>query len=372
MKGRTCMMNKEVIMIRISLCMIVRDEEAVLGRLLEKVSPVMDEIVIVDTGSSDGTRDIALKYTPLVFDFQWKDDFAAARNFACEKASMEYWMWLDADDMITDGNIERIRKLKEELESDTDVVMMKYAAGFDETGAASFSYYRERILRKAMGFVWKGRVHEAITPAGKIVHTDVEIEHRKERAGDPDRNLRIYERMIAEGESFDARSTFYYGRELLYHARYREAAAVLERFLDMKDGWNENRIDACLQAARCFEKTGDGERRIKLLLRSLLYDVPRAEICCELGRALMEKNEFEMAAYWYAQALTAPERTERGGFEQKEYHDFIPLVQLCICYDRMGDLNAAWQYHLRAAVLRPDNEFVRINQKYFEKALAAK
>ena len=70
--------------------MIVRDEEDVLGRCLDSVAGVADEVVVVDTGSRDRTRQIALEKGARVYDFSWCDDFAAARNFALEKGRMEY------------------------------------------------------------------------------------------------------------------------------------------------------------------------------------------------------------------------------------------------------------------------------------------
>lgn len=83
-------------MATVSLCMIVKNEERVLARCLESVRECMDEIIIVDTGSSDATKEIAARYTDKIYDFEWIDDFAAARNFSFSKASMDFAMWLDA------------------------------------------------------------------------------------------------------------------------------------------------------------------------------------------------------------------------------------------------------------------------------------
>ena len=100
-------------MITFSLCMIVKNEESVLGRILEPMREIADEIILVDTGSSDRTKEIAGKYTEKIFDYPWQQDFAAARNFACSRASCQYWMWLDADDMITPDNQKKLLRLKQ-------------------------------------------------------------------------------------------------------------------------------------------------------------------------------------------------------------------------------------------------------------------
>ena len=77
-------------MITISLCMIVKNEERILSRCLDSVKDLVDEIIIVDTGSTDATKRIAAEYTDKIYDFAWIDDFSAARNFAFSKASKEY------------------------------------------------------------------------------------------------------------------------------------------------------------------------------------------------------------------------------------------------------------------------------------------
>ena len=122
---------EEIYINTLSLCMIVKNEEDVIGRCLECVSDVFDEIIVVDTGSEDKTRDIVKKYTKNLYYFKWIEDFAAARNYAFSKATKDYIMWLDADDIILDKDKEKIKELKINMDKSIDMVMMKYNTSFD-------------------------------------------------------------------------------------------------------------------------------------------------------------------------------------------------------------------------------------------------
>ncbi|HIU29752.1 MAG TPA: glycosyltransferase family 2 protein, partial [Candidatus Egerieisoma faecipullorum] len=108
-------------MATVSLCMIVKNEERVLARCLESVRECMDEIIIVDTGSSDATKEIAARYTDKIYDFEWIDDFAAARNFSFSKASMDFAMWLDADDVFLEADKNAFIELKNSIPENVDV-----------------------------------------------------------------------------------------------------------------------------------------------------------------------------------------------------------------------------------------------------------
>lgn len=351
-------------MATISLCMIVRNEEAVLGRCLDCVKDICDEIIIVDTGSADGTREIAGRYTEKVYDFPWEDDFAAARNFSFSKAAMEYILWLDADDVLDQEGQDKLRAIKQDLHA--DVVMLPYHVAFDGDGRPTFSYYRERILRRDRQFRWKGAVHEAITPSGNIVYGDAAVLHKKIHVSDPDRNLRILQKQIESGIPLEPRMQFYYARELYYHGMYAQAIAAYETFLADKGAWRENCIDACLQLSKCYDAAGRPQDALQSLFRSFQYDLPRGECCCAIGKYKLSEQKYDEAAYWYRAALNAPDPSENGGFFEADCYDFIPYIQLCVCHDRMGNVRLAKAYNEKAGRIKPNDPAYLWNKKYFQ------
>ena len=357
-------------MVTISLCMIVKNEEDVLARCLKSVADLVDEIVIVDTGSTDRTREIAAQFTQRIYDFAWTDDFAAARNYAFSLAEMDYCMWLDADDVLLEADREAFRALKAALNPAVCVVMARYNTGFDEHGRVTFSYFRERLIKNHIGLRWEGAVHDSIAPTGQVVDGGFAISHLKLRPSDPDRNLRIYEKQLERGVALEPRQQFYYGRELYYHQRYEEALRVFEQFLDEKQGWVENNIDACCHCAYCYERMGRQEKALQALLRSFTYDRPRAEICCELGRWFFQRDEMSLAAYWYALALTCVRDDSRGGFVSPDCYGYLPCIQLCVCYSRLGDMKRAEQMNEWAASFKPDAAPVAHNRAFFQSLTA--
>jgi cellulose synthase/poly-beta-1,6-N-acetylglucosamine synthase-like glycosyltransferase len=100
----------------LSLCMIVKNEEKYLARCLASLKPMVDEMIIVDTGSTDTTRDIAEVFGAKVFDYEWHDDFAAARNHSLEQAQGDWILVMDADEVIAptdhDNILDLIKKSK--------------------------------------------------------------------------------------------------------------------------------------------------------------------------------------------------------------------------------------------------------------------
>ncbi len=111
---------------KFSLCMIVKNESAVLRACLDSLKEIMDEIIIVDTGSTDDTKKIAAEYTPYLYDFEWHNDFAAARNFAFSKATGDYIYSADADEVVDQENQDKLKALKRAMLPEVEIVQMIY------------------------------------------------------------------------------------------------------------------------------------------------------------------------------------------------------------------------------------------------------
>lgn len=349
----------------LSLCMIVKNEEDVLGRALSDARVYADEIIVVDTGSTDGTKSVAREFTDKVYDFEWRDDFAAARNFAFSKATCDYCMWLDADDVVPIRSARAIAKLMARP-GDLDVVMLPYVLGTDSGGKPTFSFFRERIVRNSPDYLFVGRVHEAITPRGTVVQKNIPIIHAKppEKAHGT-RNLDIYKKMLANGEKFSARDRYYYARELYYNGDTVSASRELEKFIADPEGYSVNKTDACLILSRCYRKNGDTQSAYLALFDSFLFGLPSGEIACEIALMYFADEKYALAAYWFERATAAKPDAKSGAFVDADYYSFFPLVWLTVCYDKLGKPRTAYRYHVRARKLRPDHPSVIANERYF-------
>lgn len=350
-------------MATISLCMIVRNEEKVLARCLDSVRGIADEICITDTGSTDKTREIAQKYGTVQV-FPWCDDFSAARNFSFAQARMDYTLWLDADDVLLPSDRQKLLALKAELDGTADVVMLPYHTGFDEQGRPTFFCYRERLLKTSAHFRWQGAVHECIAPRGNIRYGDAAVTHRKPPCAYSDRNLKIYENLLAKGEKLDARGSYYYARELLAHKRYAQAVEAFEAFLAMPDGWTENKIDACLGLSQALTALGEREQAKRALTRSFALEVPRSAVCCALAALEYADNRARQAVFWYETAIRAAS-TAPHGFIDVNACAYAPALGLCACWDKLGDPKQACAWNERAALVRPQSAAVAHNRWYF-------
>jgi len=343
--------------------MIVKNEEAVLARCLDSVKDAVDEIIIVDTGSTDTTKSIALKYTEKVYDFEWVNDFSVARNEAYSKATMEYQMWLDADDVVAENDKKKLLSLKETLDPAIDIVTMKYLTHFDDHGNPILISTRERLTKRKNRYIWQDPIHEYIPMAGNVFYSDIEIHHKSihkdERSG---RNLNIYNELEASGKPLTPRQQYYFARELKDHSQWAKAVYYFEKFLDSQKGWAEDNIATCYCLSICYNALGDHQKVLPILIKSFLYDAPRAEICSEIGYYYKRLKNYSTALKWFNLAANLG-KPESIGFILWDYWGYIPNIECCVCCYELGDYENAKKYNEDAANYKPSSQAVENNRK---------
>ena len=166
-------------MASISVCMIVKNEEAVLARCLDSLKGIADEIVIVDTGSTDRTKEIASLYTSRIYDFTWVYDFAAARNFAFSKATCDYIYSADADEVLEEKDREKFLALKQALLPEIEIVEMIYVNPEDCNMVYNFTREpRPKLFKRLREFRWIDSIHETVALNPLVYSSDIEIQHR--------------------------------------------------------------------------------------------------------------------------------------------------------------------------------------------------
>lgn len=355
-------------LISISLCMIVKNEEDSIDRCLKSVQDIVDEIMIVDTGSTDKTKEIALQYTDQIFDFEWMDDFAAARNYAFRLATKDYIFWMDADDVLKDEDRKKFIHLKGILDPSVDFVTMDYHLAFDEFGNVTLSVSRNRLVKRENKFQWIGAVHEYLEVWGNILNSDVAVTHNRLHH-DSDRNLRIYESRLLSDEEFSPRDLYYFANELVDHRMYEQAICYYEKFLDTGKGWVEDNISSCGKLADCYHELGNRERELESSLHSLQYSSPRAEFCCRIGYHFLNHGDIRTAIFWYKLATQRKQTGDNWGFINPVCSTWLPHLQLCVCYDRIGEYRLAYNHNEIARSYRPTDPRVTQNKRYLESVL---
>lgn len=290
-------------MIRISLCMIVKNEAKVLARCLDSIADLMDEVIIVDTGSTDETKEIARKYTENVYDFPWNDDFASARNFSFSKATMDYIYAPDADEVLDDVNRERFFQMKQSLLPEIDIVQMKYITTQDfNTVLNAKKEYRPKLFKRLRTFTWIDPIHETVQLEPVVYDSDIEIFHMPLTLHNK-RDFSIFQNAFAKNGMLSDKVHRMYAKELLLTGSDEDFLAAKELFAHTLFTSNKDDLlkEASCVLARCYRIEGQVNEFFKLCLKDMLT-TPCAEICCELGEYFFSCEDFEEAVMWFYNA----------------------------------------------------------------------
>lgn len=232
----------------VGIAIIAKNESAMIARCLTSVKDA-DEIVVVDTGSTDNTMEIARQFTPRVYDdFKWCDDFAAARNWVREKMTTDFILSIDCDEVLHDFS-----KVREVI-AQTSALAVNCKLFAEDNGQL---HLFPRLFRNSPQVRWVAAVHNHLNVVGEDIG-DVRITYGYSPAHfqDPDRSLRILEKETAKPDGVRAR--FYLGRELRYRGRNEEAVLMLGKYVQ-ESRYLAERADAFLIMSRCYWSLGMGD-----------------------------------------------------------------------------------------------------------------
>lgn len=321
-------------MATISLCMIVKNEEAVLDRCLSSIADLMDEIIIVDTGSTDGTKEIAARYTDRLYDFKWNNDFSSARNFSFSKATMDYIYTADADEVLDYANHRRFTFLKQSLQPEVDIVQMKYITPDEFNTVMNIrDEYRPKLYKRLRQFRWIDPIHETVQIQPLVFDSDIEILHMPDKQHSS-RDFALFLHAFKNGQEISDKLHTMYARELYISGSdqdFQKAEPIFMRTLIEHDEKTSRCQEAACILCRCMRIKNDISGFFKYALRAMTY-YPCSEICCELAAYFKQINDFEESILWYSCAAH-----ETTCVLDVHTSGDLPLLGLSECYARLSE-----------------------------------
>lgn len=329
-------------MITVSACLIVKNEEKVLARCLDCVQRVADEIIIVDTGSTDRTKEIASQYTNLIYDFTWVDDFSVARNFSFSKATMDYLYVADADEIIEENQIHNFLRLKETLLPEIEIVQMYYCNQLEFNTTYNFDKeYRPKLYKRVREFRFYDPLHEAVRLVPIIYDSEIEILH-KPLSNHAPRDFATYQKIIARGEQLSDKLRSMYARELFIAGEDNDFIDAYAYFSDITLHTTLGLVE--LKQCQCVIARGARLQQMdheffKVCLKNVACGEASSEICFELGEYYRLNGDELEAILWYYYAAFETE-AELNLHYQGDY----PLNQLALCYHSLGKEEDALKY----------------------------
>ena len=273
----------------ISLCIIVGNVESIIGRFLDNFAPLADEIIAIRAiGNLDPDKTLEICKARGVITGEYKnahdwphcDNFAAARNQACDMASHEWVMWADTDDIITAESIAQIKGVLSEVK-DIDCVLMPYVV--PEDGVVNI---RERIWRKGAG-EWVNPIHECYKlkddhKAMILEHAEIVHASEPRHSSRDERNLRIIESIPEDERSIS--QMFHHMQSLVALGRRDEAIMSAINFVREEEAGDNEKYEAFFQLAQLSD---DIQTRITMLTQALVTDPGKREAYGELALALL-------------------------------------------------------------------------------------
>jgi len=313
----------------ISAFIIAKNEEARIETALKSLVSFCDEIVVVDTGSTDRTKEIAALYTAKIFDFEWVDDFSAARNFALGKCTGEWVVFLDADDEIPAESQRRIKEVIGSAPQEVAGFFVNYHYGPEKFLLTPRVFRNRPELRFAMP------IHEYLDVAEDLkqqfaVHPEITILHHKtaeQNQKTMERNIRILESSLKKDPG-NRHLAFFLAREFFNGGEYGRAVVELEKLLANGISDRSFLYNVYLHLGVCLEKTGEIAEAMSSFEKAHESDGRFAEpLIYEANLLLYHLKKVEEAKKLYERALAIPLPKTTFPVRPEFYHQF-PRKQL--------------------------------------------
>jgi len=340
----------------LSVCMIVKNEEKNIIDCLESIKDIADELIIVDTGSTDKTKEIVSKYTSKIYDFKWIDDFSAARNYSLSKATGKYIAWFDADDIL-----ENPEDIKDLFKKDFDAFNFNIKYGHD-------IFCHVRLFKNFRNVTFSGMVHEYPIIDGLSLksETNINVIHKTEKYCLEDRrqrNLRILEKEL-KVDPDNSRALFYKANALKELNRYEEAIETYRNYI-RGSTW----IDEKWMAQKCIGQIYIWKKCYKIAIeefrKAINIDNRWAESFYYIGECYFYLKEYNECIEWMNRALNKPVPNSSLWKEKHIYGD-TPYRYISACYIELNDFDKALEYCEKAVEKNPDDLWLKNRKEYIE------
>lgn len=347
----------------ISVALIVKDEESVLARCLESVSTLADELVVVDTGSSDNTVKIATDWGAKIGHFPWCDDFAAARNYAESLCTGEWIVWIDADEILSRGH-DLVRTLTQTPNIQGIRPWLIFERDTHSNPVQSF--VRQELIHRNNGrWRWIGAAHNYLEGPNPIIDgKQIVYDHLGRPEGDRPNFKDIFAALRQNlGTGLDQRHLFYLLRQHWYAGQYQECIGLCKVLLEQKPGWLLERSDAALIMGDCYKILGQIKEAEKAYHRAIEEYGQWAEPFYKLGMLAYESQKYRQGVAYFAASLAfsePPDSYADASIYQWRAHDMFS-----VCLSKVGRWKEALYHGEIALATQPDNERIQNNMKWY-------
>lgn len=357
-------------MLPISVCIIAKDEEQYIGECLRRLVKYSWEIIVVDTGSTDRTVEIALTYTPNVFHFDWIGDFSAARNYSISKAHNDYILVVDCDEYLENSDLteETLRNLPR-LVSPKQVGMLclrNISPGLSDALTESSDVIHEHVARffHRGHTYYQGSIHEQLVSRGKdalsfvslpicFYHAGYSTEEIK--AAKAARNIAMLKDSL-HANGADPYLYFQLGQSYFGIADYKNALPYFEKALSMEVNEREAYVQTLVESyGYCLLYLEKYEQALQL---EGVYSIfsKRSDFVFLMGLIYMNNAMFEQAIAAFRHATSIQSYTVEGVNSYKAFYN------IGVIYECMGNIPEAMTYYRKCGKYSPALHRLAIHQ----------